>query len=369
MPVPSLRTLFVGLTLMATVSCSRPPDLVGIDNPAHPAAATPEATRRQVLIVTTREATEVVGALFNDRRAPELGFASVVVSIPPNHVSGEIERAKRLPPDPATEFAVIDPLVFDTDDLFVAHLNRELAKLPPQDRELLFFVHGFNNTASDAILRIAQFAEDTGFRGVPVLFTWASAGKATRYVYDLNSTLVARPKLLEAAKILRRANARGVSVFAHSMGSFLLMETLVQAQLSGQFAHMNRIDNIMLAAPDIDIDLFRSQMQYLPKNRRDLFVFVSHDDFALRFSRRISGGVDRVGGADAEELAGLGVTVIDLSQVDDSSSGTHSKFAGSPEVVQLIGQGLQRDTFKAAPHAPTLVEVLEGVPVLRVLAP
>jgi len=40
------------------------------------------------------------------------------------------------------------------------------------------------------------------------------------------------------------------------------------------------------------------------------------------------------------ELEKLGLTVIDLSGIDDSSSGSHSKFAGSPEMVQLIGAGL-----------------------------
>ena len=59
----------------------------------------------------------------------------------------------------------------------------------------MFFVHGYNNTTSDAVLRLAQFVEDSGFEGVPVLFDWASAGELTRYVYDLNSSLIARDKI------------------------------------------------------------------------------------------------------------------------------------------------------------------------------
>jgi esterase/lipase superfamily enzyme len=146
------------------------------------------------------------------------------------------------------------------------------------------------------------------------------------------------------------------------------METIVQSAQQGTYGSSGRLDNIMMAAPDIDLDLFREQISQLPENRRDFFVFVSSDDSALRFSRRLSGGVDRVGSADVRELSALGMTVIDLSKVDDSASGSHSKFTGSPEVVQLIGNSLKQDNFRLPPRSPTLIEVLEGVPVLRVLA-
>lgn len=370
MPFVVLR-LFVLLGVISiSSSCARPPELVGIDNAKTPVESVVGASKRKIFMVTTREASEVTGAFYSDERAPELGFASVTVSIPPTHVIGQIERPKRLPPDPRTEFAIIDPVIYDTDEVFISRLNRELAKLAPKDRNVLFFVHGYNNTVSDSLLRIAQFSEDTGFRGVPVLFSWASAARASRYVYDLNSALIARPRILETAAILRRSNAEGVSLFAHSMGAFLTIEAMVQAELSGEYRkNSGRLDNVMLAAPDIDLDLFKTQLALLDRQNRNIFVFISRDDTALNFARRLSGGVVRAGAATDEDLEGLGVTIIDLSKVDDSSSGTHSKFAGSPEVVQLIGNSLRQDNFTKPSRAPTLVDVLDGVPVLRVLTP
>src|SRR6188474_2576465 len=65
--------------------CGRPPDLVGIDNPAVPAASVAGATDHRVFLVTTREASEVSGAFYGPRRAPEVALASVDVSVPPNH--------------------------------------------------------------------------------------------------------------------------------------------------------------------------------------------------------------------------------------------------------------------------------------------
>jgi esterase/lipase superfamily enzyme len=232
-------------------------------------------------------------------------------------------------------------------------------------RRLLLFVHGYNNTASDAILRMAQFVEDTGFDGVPVLFTWASAASASRYVYDLNSALVARSRIPNVTGILARTGAESVEIFAHSMGSFLTMEGLVDGAQTGRLdRRASRINHIVLASPDIDLDLFRTQLGELPPSIREkMFLLVSADDGALRASRLIAGGVPRVGAADAEELEKLGVTVIDLSQIEDSSSGSHAKFAGSPEVVQLLGQGLNRVGRFGDQNTPSLDQILAGAPI------
>jgi esterase/lipase superfamily enzyme len=346
------------------VACSRPPELVGIDNPEIPAESVPDVSRHRIFITSTREASEVVGALFSGERAPDLGLASVDVTIPPNHVVGEIERPTRLPPDPRTEFAVVDPVIYRQDAAFVAEINRELAKRPRDQQKLLLFVHGYNNTTSDAILRLAQFVEDTGYEGVPVLFTWASAASTPRYVYDLNSALVARVKIKDMTDVLAKTNARDLDVFAHSMGAFLTMEGLVDAQLSGRLGTRKNVEHIMLASPDIDIDLFRTQIGLLPRPFREkMFLLVSRNDSALRVSRRIAGGVPRVGAADAEELEQFGVTVIDLSEVDDSKSGSHSKFAGSPEVVRLIGAGLNSSSQFGEGGTPPLDRLLTGVPI------
>ena len=361
------RLLFV-LAVMALGACSRLPHIVGVDNPEMPVAQTVEATKQKVFIVTTREASEVTQVFFSEARAPELGFASVTVSIPPNHQPGELEHPKRLPPDPMTEMAIVDPALIDSGSSFVNQINRELAKRAPEDRKVLFFIHGYNNSTSESILRLAQFVEDTEFNGVPVLFAWASGAKASLYVYDLNSALAARPRLMEAAGLLRQTNASGFDIFAHSMGSMLTVEAIVQASVSGRYTS-SRLENVMLASPDIDIDLFRSQLNQLRREDRNFFIFVSQDDRALGFSRMISGGIERVGSAQISEFDGLGVTVIDITQIDDSSSGSHSKFAGSPEVVQLIGRGLKNDHYRPSSNQRTLGEYLAGVPVLGAFVP
>ncbi len=355
----------LAIALLAIVmGCGRAPDLIGVDNPEIPVASVKEATLQKVFLATTRQPTEVAGAFFSEKRAPELGLASVQVSAPPNRIAGELRRPKVLPPDPRKEYAVIDPVRYGTEAAFVRSVNAELAKLPPGKRDILFFVHGYNNTTSDAVLRLAQFVQDSEFEGVPVLFDWASAASLIRYVYDLNSALIARPQVRELGRILDKTNAEGYDVFAHSMGAFLTMEAMVDQVQRGQLNKTRRLRSIVLASPDIDMDLFRTHISEIGPETKRLFVLMSQDDGALKFSRRIAGGVPRVGASDAQELADLGVVAIDLSEIEDSASGNHSKFAGSPEVVKILGRGLNRSrSFDGAERPTHLEDMLRGIPI------
>jgi esterase/lipase superfamily enzyme len=329
-----------------------------------PVDAVPGISRHRIFVTTTREASDQIGALYSATRSSDLGLSSVVVTVPPTHEIGQLERPTRLPPDPRTEFTVIDPVVYGTQDSFIRDVNQELAARPPGERSLLVFVHGYNTSTTDAVLRLGQFVEDSGFPGVPILFTWASAAQVPRYVYDLNSALVARVKQKEVAEILSRTRAEKVDILAHSMGTFLLMEGLVDAQLAGRLSTRQRVDQIVLASPDIDLDLFKTQIGILPQSVVDrISILVSKDDGALRISRRLAGGVARVGAADADELGELGVTVIDLSEIEDSGSGSHSKFAGSPEVVRLIGSALNSGAEIDSGEARALDRLIQDLPI------
>ena len=310
--------VFVAL-IFATLSvsgCGRPPDaIIGVDNPGTKAETVAGARKHDIFIATTRALDPRPAILYSGERSEKIGLARVTVFVPPNHVPGAIERPKSLPPDPRKEFTVLDPVTYSEDRAFLDGLRSELATRRKGERTVLVFVHGFNTTLPSAALRIAQFVEDTGYPGVPVLFSWASRGKVFDYVYDLNSALHARDDLIKTGNLLAQSGAEGFDIVAHSMGNFLAVEAMRQAKLQGQFDPDGRLRNIILASPDIDVDVFKKQIASFAKEDRRFFVLISEDDKALSLSRRIAGGVDRVGDESAEQLAALGVTVIDLSQV------------------------------------------------------
>ena len=85
----------------------------------------------------------------------------------------------------------------------------------------------------------------------------ASRANVLDYAYDRESTNYSRTQLEE---ILRRAaqdpSVGDVTIMAHSMGSWLVTEALRQMAIrDGRVAP--KIRNVILASPDLDIDVFR----------------------------------------------------------------------------------------------------------------
>jgi len=184
------------------------------------------------------------------------------------------------------------------------------------------------------------------------------------YVYDLNSALIARYLVPQISDLLVQTQATSVDVFAHSMGSLLAMEGLVERERSSGVGQQKKINSIVLAAPDIDIDLFRSQLNQLrPKTRESIFLLVSNSDGALRVSSRIAGGVPRVGSTPLAHLEEFGLTIIDLSDINISTADNHSAFAASPDVVQLIGVGMKSVGRFGEDTSPVIDQILTMSPI------
>jgi esterase/lipase superfamily enzyme len=215
--------------------------------------------------------------------------------------------------------------------------------LPKGKREIFLFIHGYNTRFPEALYRFAQMAHDGQMEAVPVLFTWASRGKVQDYVYDLNSAAVARDTLEKTLIGLSNTKAEKITILAHSMGNWLLMETGRQVPKERRYAMSRKIDTVVLAAPDIDIDVFKAQLKRMGKPPKPYFVLVSRDDRALRLSRAIAGGKERVGAySNDQELAELGAVVVDLTELESLDGAHHSKFAQlaelSPEIRESIGK-------------------------------
>ncbi len=328
------------LVAFCLVGCASRPETGFLSAVAYSPSGTVDHT---LLVATTRERDDRPGTLFNGDRASSIDYAELTVSIPPNHKRNEIEWATTPPGDPNVNFVVRDAKYLDGDKAFLQALNAQLALRPPGSRNVFLFVHGFNTMFAEAVYRGAQLAHDSKAPGVPVLFTWASRGQATAYVYDLNSATAARDALEHTLRLLLRSNAEKVNVLAHSMGNWVTVEAFRQIRLSGDLPPANKIGTILLAAPDIDIDVFKSQLRAFGKPQKPFYVVLSRDDRALFLSRTIAGGVTRVGASDAAELAALGASVIDLSDVKAEDPTNHDKFVQlasiGPELRGILAQG------------------------------
>jgi esterase/lipase superfamily enzyme len=344
-PKRSFSVFAIVLAAFSLVACASRPESGFLSAVAY---SPPGAVDHTLLVATTRERDDRPGTLFNGDRATILDYAELTVSVPPTHRAGEIEWATTPPGDPNVDFVVRDEKYLGGDEAFVHALNAQLARRPPGSRKVLLFIHGFNTMFAEGVYRLAQLAHDAKAPSVPVLFTWASRGSPTAYVYDLNSATAARDGLERTLRLVLSSNAEEVNVLAHSMGNWVTVEAFRQIKISGDLSHANKIGYVFLAAPDIDIDVFKSQMRRFGKPRKPFYIILSKDDRALFLSRTIAGGVTRVGdNPDVDELAALGATVIDLTDLQGTDPTNHDKFAQlaavAPELRSVLARGIPKD--------------------------
>jgi esterase/lipase superfamily enzyme len=310
-------------------------------------ASAPGAGAVDMLVATTRaEDLSPPGIMFSGERGRGLAFADIVVSIPPDGARkiGEVQWPGSIPGDPARDFVTLRADRLDLAEA-VAAFDRRLRAEP--SRHVLLFVHGYNTRFEEPVYRFAQIAHDAGAPVVPVLFTWPSRGKLFDYVYDRESATYSRDGLEAVLQaMVRDSNVGSISILAHSMGNFVAVEALRQMVIRNR-ALSPKIRDIMLAAPDIDVDVFRREVAEIEASDRSppITLFVSQDDHALDLSRRLAGDEPRLGAINPKAepyrtiLEKARVNVIDLTALNSDDALNHSKFAQS-DVVKAIGARL-----------------------------
>jgi len=306
---------------------------------AIPAEQKAIAAEHSILIATSRGKAANPADVFDGSRADDLSYARVNVTIPAVHQAGKVEQPgsgqKR---DAAKHFAPSEVAVYRDGDAFKAELKKRLKQT--QGRALIF-IHGYRTLFDDSVYRAAQIIHDSGYKGTPVLFSWASTGRTVDYIYDNNSATMARDGLERTLRTLRDAGATRIDVVAHSMGNWLTMEALRQFAISGEKQSALSLGDVVLASPDIDVDVFKSQLRRIGKPERPFIVMVSRDDRALLVSSIIAGSRPRVGDyGDDKALAELGIITVDVSSLSSGDSFNHARFADNPLLIQLLGERL-----------------------------
>jgi esterase/lipase superfamily enzyme len=311
------------------------------------AAANTEGTSLvPVLAATTRKrATGDAGEMFGGDSAEQLSYASITVSIPPDAARkiGEVQWPTSLPGDPAQNFVTVSANYLDKRS-FVSALSAT-AKQTGRGK-VLVFVHGFNNRFDEAVYRFAQIVHDSRAPAFPVLFSWPSRGLVglSAYQYDLESANNSRDalgQLLDAIAV--NTNVKEVTILCHSMGCLLTLETLRSKAIhAGKIG--DKVKNVLLVAPDVDANVFRTQLRQMGSAKPRFALFMSYDDHALKLSKAIWGGVPRLGDIDPDQepyktdFQREGIMVFDLTGLRGSA---HSRaFEDVTSVMGMIEQRL-----------------------------
>ncbi len=336
------RSIFIAILALLMVGCAgrNPEELLG--SAIVTASVNDIAGSHAIFIATTRKRSNDPSKVFDGERSATLNFARVNVTVPNVHKTGQIERRSRgKSDDPSKYFMASEAVGYDTAPKFQAALNADIAA---RGGRVMVFVHGYNTSFDSAVYRLTQIVHDSGYPGTPVLFSWASGGSTTSYVYDKESASAARDQLEVTLRMLAQTGARRIDIVAHSMGTWVTMETLRQLAITGDRDLSGKLGDVVLASPDIDVDVFKSQMRRYGKPDKPFILLLSDDDRALKLSGLLAGSRPRVGDyRDAADLADYGVTVVDLTSTKGADTFNHTKFADNPALVKQLGQRLRTD--------------------------
>uniref|UniRef100_UPI0035B2CB84 alpha/beta hydrolase n=1 Tax=Rhodoblastus sp. TaxID=1962975 RepID=UPI0035B2CB84 len=210
-------------------------------------------------------------------------------------------------------------------------------------------------------------------------FSWASRGELVGYVYDQNSATVARDGLEHVLRLIAQSNVDKINIVAHSMGNWVTVEAFRNIAISKEFPR-GKMGAIILAAPDIDVDVFRSQMARIGRPKKPFLIVLSRDDRALALSRFIAGDESRLGDyKNAADLTKYNAIVVDLTDVQGLSPINHDKFAElamiAPQLKEVLAEGvgnrhsIEEDATAPVQNAPDVVKTVLSLPISVVAAP
>ena len=336
---------FFWIALVFLAACS------GTDRMAAPVIPVPQAviTQEAVYYATSRNKEE--DGSFGIGRSPVLHFGKASISLPPGREPGEITYGGAKP-DPLKHFAFAADQRFPDHSAFGKALRRSVTRLPADQREVVMFIHGFNSSYGDALFRMAQIKHDLEIPGAVIAYAWPSRAHPLAYEYDDDSALYARDGLEDLLMTVRAAGVEKLVLVAHSMGSFVLMETLRQIERVDPGWTGRSASGVILISPDLGVDVFRSQLTALQTVPDPFAIYVSRRDHVLRLSAALTGETERLGNIQSvESVADLPVSVVDVTDFSDARSGNHFVAVSSPALIALYNRSdrLDREFLRGRP--------------------
>ncbi len=346
-----------------------------------------KSNRVDLLFVTDRAPeTSADGAIrYGTGRSASVGFGSAIVEIgndltwaqlvemsdtasrpssPAIRVRSRTEIG-RFPPTPYP-FLVVDgearedPRVRAEHDRVAARFRQEINQRMRETgyNEVQIFVHGFNNSFDWAAASLAEVWHFLGRRGVPLLYSWPAAhGGLLGYFVDRESGEFTIYHLKNLIRLLASfEEVERINILAHSRGTDVtttaLRELIIEARASGRSPRETyRIENLILAAPDLDFDVVRQRLmaERIGPAFGQITVYTTDSDKALDFSETLMSGTrfGRIRAADlGEQEQAIFSIVKNVAFIDVDGVGSfagHAYYLNNPatssDIIRVINDG------------------------------
>jgi esterase/lipase superfamily enzyme len=309
---------------------------------------------------------------------------------------GEVRELGRFPATPAIlqpvdgQLQVTEKYASDlaeASDAFRDEVRRRLAKT--STKEVYLMVHGYHNTFSDTALVIAEIWHFMGREGVPIHYTWPAgeSGAMKGYMYDRESSEFTVHHFKQAIRLLASCEElEAINLIGHSRGTDVvsngIRELEIEARARGGHAATEfKIRNVILASPDIDMDVVsqRYLAERITNGAKRITIYVSTTDKAIKAASTLFGSTRRLGQLEVTDLTEDGKSMLSHADafqfIDAQISGgflNHSYFHDDPSVSSDVILVLKYDDSPGKEHGRPLIplggnfwRVTDGYPVFE----
>lgn len=269
--------------------------------PTAPLSTFEEEQNRLIYYATNRnvaDANATTPKRFGNKLGDRVVYGSCSVNIPlRSHVRGTLKLKthwwQRRDPD---KYFLVKGLNSFASDVFQHTLSDDI----------LLFVHGYNTSFKEGVLRAAQLQHDIRFAGQCAAFSWPSQGSMARYEEDEKLNAASIEHMATTLELLFAAPRRHgkVHVVAHSMGTRLFLKAVRQLEVAGRLPHdRTAFGHVVLVAADVKPNVFAAVDQTVTKASDSVTYYYALNDLALGFSGILHG--DRPAGLGAFVCPGM----------------------------------------------------------------
>ena len=303
----------------------------------------------KVFFATDRNLSKKSGEIFGINRGSSLIYGFCKVSIPRDHRMGHLESPSiwkwERRQNPSKHVVLLETHV----QLRKKFFNDLAARIKTSSGKKAFlFIHGYNVTFEDAARRTAQISYDLGFDGAPIFYSWPSQGVSMPLAYtrdEANNEWSQANLKRFIEDFFAQSDAQDVYLIAHSMGNRGLTRALADI-LSAKPSIKERLKEVILAAPDIDAEVFRRDIApLLTASSSPITLYASSNDLALVMSKSVHGS-PRAGDSGKGLIITPGIETIDATYTDTSFIG-HSYYAERrsilADIFYVITEGRRAD--------------------------
>lgn len=197
------------------------------------------------------------------------------------------------------------------------------------------YIHGYNIDFEKGCRHSAVLQRSLGLHDRLLLFSWPADGNLFKYTRDEADLVWSVPYMADFFEdIASRTGAGNTDIVAHSLGARGAFQALTR--LACREHDKVLFGELILIAPDIDIDMFRHDLGLLKKMVKRITVYVSENDKALKLSREVH-GYPRLGEAGGALTTFAGVETIDISLISLQRISGHVYHLSDKEVIDDLG--------------------------------